>query len=111
VHALRASTSTCSAASCSLLVGPSGCGKTTLISVMAGILDQTEGGVARSSAGPAAHAGGPATRFRGHNIGFVFQAFNCCRRSRPRRTWPLPLLILGVPRRQALERAHEACAR
>src|SRR3954454_18414893 len=26
-----------------MLVGPSGCGKTTLISVMAGILDQNEG--------------------------------------------------------------------
>jgi putative ABC transport system ATP-binding protein len=26
-----------------MLVGPSGCGKTTLISIIAGILDQTEG--------------------------------------------------------------------
>ena len=26
-----------------MLVGPSGCGKTTLISIIAGILDQTDG--------------------------------------------------------------------
>jgi putative ABC transport system ATP-binding protein len=59
-----------------MLVGPSGCGKTTLISVIAGILDQDSGtcdvfGQDLLHMRPRAK-----TRFRGTNVGFVFQQFN-----------------------------------
>jgi putative ABC transport system ATP-binding protein len=59
-----------------MLVGPSGCGKTTLISVIAGILDQDEGSCVvfdHDWQQMSLHA---KTRYRGYHIGFVFQAFN-----------------------------------
>src|SRR5579864_4605542 len=59
-----------------MLVGPSGCGKTTLISVIAGILDQDSGDcevLGRDLKQMDQRARG---RFRGLSIGFVFQLFN-----------------------------------
>jgi putative ABC transport system ATP-binding protein len=88
-----------------MLVGPSGCGKTTLISVIAGILNQDEGecrvfGQDLKDIGSAAR-----TRFRGANIGFVFQAFNLLPTLTAVENIAIPLLILGHPRRTALSRA------
>src|SRR5262245_43654808 len=57
-----------------MLVGPSGCGKTTLISIIAGILDQSEGDCRVFDQDLGAMAVHDKTRFRGVNIGFVFQA-------------------------------------
>src|SRR5438309_10999666 len=59
-----------------MLVGPSGCGKTTLISVIAGILDQDGGDCRVYGQDLNRMPQGERTRFRGRNIGFVFQAFN-----------------------------------
>src|ERR1700722_18962242 len=59
-----------------LLVGPSGCGKTTLLSVIAGILDQTAGSVGVLGTDLASLSPRQKVRFRGQNIGFVFQQFN-----------------------------------
>src|SRR3954447_253057 len=59
-----------------MLVGPSGCGKTTLISVVAGILDQDEGECRVLGENLRGMSQRDKTRFRGVNVGFVFQAFN-----------------------------------
>src|ERR1035441_5670991 len=59
-----------------MLVGPSGCGKTTLISVIAGILDHDEGDCTVFGEDFKAMPDRARTAYRGHNIGFVFQAFN-----------------------------------
>src|SRR2546430_11189070 len=59
-----------------MLVGPSGCGKTTLISVIAGILNQDEG-VCRVFGREFSHMSRrDKTRHRGQTVGFVFQSFN-----------------------------------
>src|SRR6187402_1980527 len=58
-----------------MLVGPSGCGKTTLISVIAGILDQDEGTCQVFDHDWKQMSPYAKTRYRGHHIGFVFQAF------------------------------------
>jgi len=60
----------------SLLVGPSGCGKTTLISIIAGLLDATEGSISVLSEDMRRLTGRQLVRFRGRNIGFVFQQYN-----------------------------------
>jgi putative ABC transport system ATP-binding protein len=57
-----------------MLVGPSGCGKTTLISVIAGILDQDKGECLVFGRDVNRMAQGDKTRYRGQHIGFVFQA-------------------------------------
>src|SRR5882757_8148025 len=94
-----------------MLVGPSGCGKTTLISVIAGILDQ-DGGDCRVLGENLLRMGGRnKTRFRGENIGFVFQAFNLLPTLTAAENASIPLLINGAPRAKALAKAKEMLAR
>ena len=59
-----------------MLVGPSGCGKTTLISVVAGILDHDDGQCLVFQQDLRAMGQKKKTRYRGQNVGFVFQAYN-----------------------------------
>jgi putative ABC transport system ATP-binding protein len=94
-----------------MLVGPSGCGKTTLISVVAGILDQ-DGGSCRVL-GRDLQAMGDRERvlFRGKNVGFVFQSFNLIPTLTAAENVAVPLLILGTPRREAIRQATEALER
>src|SRR4029077_6061105 len=55
-----------------LLVGPSGCGKTTLISIVCGLLEPTEGAIRLFGTDRASLSGKQLVEFRGKNIGFVF---------------------------------------
>jgi putative ABC transport system ATP-binding protein len=94
-----------------MLVGPSGCGKTTLISVIAGILDQDEGDCRVLGEDLLAMGARRKTIFRGRNIGFVFQAFNLLPTLTSAENAAVPLLINGVPRSKAVARAKEMLAR
>ncbi len=89
-----------------MLVGPSGCGKTTLISVMAGILNQDQGDCRVFGENLLAMRATQRTRFRGQNVGFVFQAHNLLPALTARENAAVPLLILGVKRAEALRRAE-----
>jgi putative ABC transport system ATP-binding protein len=94
-----------------MLVGPSGCGKTTLISVIAGILDH-DGGECRVFGHDLLHETQRArTAFRGKNIGFVFQAYNLIPTLTAVENVMVPVLLNGVPRREARERAEAMLAR
>jgi putative ABC transport system ATP-binding protein len=94
-----------------MLVGPSGCGKTTLISVIAGILDQNAG-QCRVFGNDFLHMH-PAekTRTRGQMLGFVFQAFNLIPTLNAAENVSVPLLLNGVKRREAIGRAKDVLAR
>lgn len=89
-----------------LLVGPSGCGKTTLISIIAGLLDATEGIVEVLGTDIGALRGSQKVRFRGANIGFVFQQYNLLPALTAVENAALPLLIAGWRRRAALLQAE-----
>src|SRR5215216_6017614 len=89
-----------------MLVGPSGCGKTTLISVIAGILDQDSGECHVFGRDYRRMSARDKTRFRGETIGFVFQAFNLLPTLTAAENAAVPLLINGVKRREAVERAR-----
>src|SRR5437016_3327109 len=94
-----------------MLVGPSGCGKTTLISVMAGILDQ-DNGECDVFGRDLKHMGQwQKTHFRGQTIGFVFQAFNLLPSLSAAENVAVPLLINGVRRREAIARASDVLSR
>ena len=88
-----------------MLVGPSGCGKTTLISVMAGILDQDEGTCLVFHQDFEWMPPPDKTRYRGQTIGFVFQSFNLIPALTTAENVAVPLLINGMRRREALMRA------
>jgi putative ABC transport system ATP-binding protein len=93
-----------------LLVGPSGCGKTTLISIVAGLLDPTAGEVDVLGESLSAMRGGRKVRFRGHNIGFVFQQYNLLPALTAVENACVPLLIAGWDRRRATDKAAEVLA-
>ncbi len=94
-----------------MLVGPSGCGKTTLISVIAGILDQTEGECVVFGQDFKAMGQGRRTKYRGQSIGFVFQQFNLLPTLTAAENVSVPLLINGVGRGEALRRARDMLER
>jgi putative ABC transport system ATP-binding protein len=89
------------------LVGPSGCGKTTLISVIAGLLDKSAGQV--ELFGQDLEELTPPQRilFRRKNLGFVYQQFNLLPALTAAENAAVPLLVAGIPRRQAVDRAKQ----
>jgi putative ABC transport system ATP-binding protein len=95
----------------SFLVGPSGCGKTTLISVIAGLLDRTGGDL--SVLGVEMDGLTPSERilFRRRNVGFLFQQYNLLPAFTAAENVAVPLLIAGIPRKEALERARTLLSR
>ncbi len=90
-----------------LLVGPSGCGKTTLISIVAGLLDPTVGDVEVLGQPLSKMGGNRKVRFRGDNIGFVFQQYNLLPSLNAVENACVPLLISGWSRPTALKKAAE----
>lgn len=91
----------------SLLVGPSGCGKTTLISIIAGLLEPTAGEVEVLGVRLHEIGGSRLVRFRGQNIGFVFQQYNLLPALTTAENAAVPLIVAGVPRKHAVEKAAE----
>jgi putative ABC transport system ATP-binding protein len=90
-----------------LLVGPSGCGKTTLISIIAGLLDPTDGEVEVLGEDLRHLPGRRLVDFRGKHIGFVFQQYNLLPALTAAENAAVPLIIAGRPRRTAVAHATE----
>ncbi len=106
VHALRGVNLDIRYGELLMLVGPSGCGKTTLLSIIGGILDP-DGGQCSVLDHDFQHMGtGDRARFRGGSIGFVFQSFNLLPSLTAVENVAVPLLINGMPRRDAAARAR-----
>ena len=94
-----------------MLVGPSGCGKTTLISVIAGILNQDRG-ICEVFGQDLLHLRqNDLLQFRARNIGFVFQAYNLLPTLTAVENASIPLIINGLGRAEANRRAAEMLAR
>ncbi|MCA8989557.1 MAG: ABC transporter ATP-binding protein, partial [Planctomycetaceae bacterium] len=89
----------------SLLVGPSGCGKTTLISIIAGLLDPTDGELEVLGETREKLKGTSLVKFRQKNIGFVFQQYNLLPALNAAENVAVPLIIAGVKRRLAIQEA------
>jgi putative ABC transport system ATP-binding protein len=90
-----------------MVVGPSGCGKTTLISVIAGILDQDSGQCEVFGRDLKDMGQKDRAKFRGISIGFVFQLFNLLPALNAVENVSVPLLINGLARKNAEARAEE----
>lgn len=88
-----------------MLVGPSGCGKTTLISVIAGILDQDSGYCDVFGEDLLNMSNQNKLNFRARNIGFVFQAFNLLPALSAAENVSVPLIINGMKRAEAERKA------
>jgi putative ABC transport system ATP-binding protein len=106
VHALRGVDLEVRSGELMMLVGPSGCGKTTLISIIAGILDQDRGEVLVHGADVKAMKGGEKALHRGRTTGFVFQQYNLLPALTAAENAAVPLLVLGEKRKLAVQRAE-----
>jgi putative ABC transport system ATP-binding protein len=93
-----------------MLVGPSGCGKTTLISIIAGLLEATEGDVNVLGKRPDTMSGRERILFRQENLGFVFQQFNLLPALTAAENAAVPLLVAGWRRKDAVEKAADLLA-
>jgi putative ABC transport system ATP-binding protein len=89
-----------------MLVGPSGCGKTTLISILSGILSPSSGELSVFGTDPSRLADGDRAEWRASTVGFVFQQFNLLPALTAAENAAVPLLIRGVPWKQAVEVAR-----
>jgi putative ABC transport system ATP-binding protein len=89
-----------------MLVGPSGCGKTTLLSVIAGLLDKTEGSIDVLGVDTDQLRGAESVLFRRRNIGFIFQQYNLLPSLTAAENASVPLLAAGAKRKTAVEKAE-----
>lgn len=89
------------------LVGPSGCGKTTLISILAGILPAEGGSVALFGSDLSKLTGPRLVRFRGANVGIVFQKLNLFPALTVTENIAVPLLVQGESAARAQVRAND----
>ncbi|KAF2960065.1 MULTISPECIES: ABC transporter ATP-binding protein [unclassified Thermotoga] len=90
-----------------VILGPSGSGKTTLLNCLSGVDRPTRGTVVIHGTDLYRLSEEERTRFRAENMGFVFQFFNLVPVLTAIENVELPLLILGVNRKEARERAFE----
>ena len=93
------------------IMGPSGSGKSTLLHIMGGIEPPTSGEIwidGRNLAGLSDHE---LTLLRRRRIGFIFQSFNLVPTLSVVDNVTLPLILDGIPQRDALPRALECLLR
>lgn len=90
-----------------MMMGPSGSGKTTLISIIAGILTQTEGECIVADLDLNHMSDHQKTHYRGKHIGFVFQQFNLIPMLTCEENVSIPLVLYGMDRQKAIAKARE----
>jgi len=89
------------------LVGPSGCGKTTLISVIAGLLDPSDGELEVLNTHHGRMKPQERILFRRRNLGFVFQQYNLLPSLTAAENAAVPLIADGMKHRQAVKKAAD----
>ena len=89
-----------------LLVGRSGCGKSTLLQLVAGLLDPSSGSILVGGTEINALRGAARDRFRGREIGMVFQTFHLLTGFTARENVLAALLMADSPAAERDERAE-----
>jgi len=108
VHALRGVDLRIKRGEMVAIMGPSGCGKTTLLNCLSGLDEIDEGDVQIEGVSLKEMSDVERTRYRARRMGFVFQFYNLLGVLTAAENVEMPLLLAGVPSRDARERAQRA---
>lgn len=92
------------------IMGPSGSGKTTLLHSLARILTPTSGSIQVEGQALVGMSEAALSSFRLQRFGFVFQDHQLLSELTNEENVALPLMLLGVPRTQAMAQAREGLA-
>ena len=92
------------------IVGASGAGKTTLLQIMGSLMPADYGEVIIDGVSLASLSDDALSEFRNKRIGFIFQSYHLLPEFSAMENVMMPMLISGVKRRVAEERARELLA-
>ena len=90
------------------IMGPSGCGKTTLLNVLSGLDDLSDGEVYVDGESIKGMSDRKRTRFRAEKMGFIFQSYNLLPVLSAIENVELPLLVAGHKPKKARRWAQDA---
>ncbi|HIF16547.1 MAG: macrolide ABC transporter ATP-binding protein [Methanobacteriota archaeon] len=108
IEALREISLTIEAGEMVAIMGPSGCGKTTLLNCLSGLDELTAGEVLVEGISLTASDDKHRTNVRGRNLGFIFQSFNLIPVLTAVENVEMPLLLQGIPAKEARQRSLDA---
>ncbi len=90
------------------VLGPSGCGKTTMLNIIGGLDQYTEGDLVINGVSTKNYKDRDWDAYRNHSIGFVFQSYNLIPHQSVLQNVELALTLSGVSRAERKKRAKEA---
>lgn len=93
------------------ILGPSGCGKTTMLNIIGGLDQYTEGDLIINGRSTKDFKDRDWDAYRNHSVGFVFQNYNLIPHQSVLRNVELALTLSGVSKAERRRRAKEALER
>lgn len=90
------------------ILGPSGCGKTTMLNIIGGLDQYTEGDLIINGKSTKDFKDRDWDAYRNHSIGFVFQSYNLIPHQTVLQNVELALTLSGVSKSERRERARKA---
>ncbi len=90
------------------ILGPSGCGKTTLLNIIGGLDDYTDGDLIINNKSTKKFKDSDWDSYRNHQIGFVFQSYNLISHQNVLSNVELALTLSGVSKKERRKKAIEA---
>lgn len=90
------------------ILGPSGCGKTTMLNIIGGLDQYTEGDLVINGKSTKDFKNRDWDAYRNHSIGFVFQSYNLIPHQTVLQNVELALTLSGVSKAERRERAKKA---
>ena len=90
------------------ILGPSGCGKTTMLNIIGGLDQYTEGDLVIDGRSTKDFKDRDWDAYRNHSIGFVFQSYNLIPHQTVLQNVEIALTLSGVSKKERKERAKEA---
>lgn len=90
------------------ILGPSGCGKTTMLNIIGGLDQYTQGDLVIDGRSTKDFKDRDWDAYRNHSIGFVFQSYNLIPHQSVLQNVELALTLSGVSKRERRQRAKQA---